>query len=95
MHGPNWPTGNGDALSRKTDQMAVLPIFAVLVVVRREAPEQRFDAVRLVVADSRVVGVVHRQMLDFDAETARTASRATALEESEHARHMLRVRFGK
>ena len=46
--------------------MAVLPVFLAFVIIRSEPFEERFDAVRLVVAYGRVVGVMHRQMLNLD-----------------------------
>ena len=55
-----------NAFARESDQMAVLPVFLAFVIIRSEPFEERFDAVRLVVAYGRVVGVMHRQMLNLD-----------------------------
>ena len=86
---------HGDAFAPESDQMAVLPVLLFLVIVRRNALEQRFDAVLLVVADGGVVAVVHRKMFDLHAETARAAFGTAFLEESQQTVDVLGIRLGE
>ena len=79
----------------KADQMPVLPIFLAVVIIRRDAFEQRFDTVRLVIADGGVIGVMDRQMLDLHTETAGAPLGAPLLEELQQTIDMLGVRLGE
>ena len=64
---------HGNTFAPKPNKPAVLPVFLAFVVIRANAVQQRLDAVLLVIVHGGIIAVMHRQMLDFHAETAGSA----------------------
>ena len=95
LHLPARLQRDGDARAAEAHQMPVLPVLLLLVVVRGEALEQRFDAVGLVIRHGGVVAVVHRKMLDLHAEPTGAALRTPVLEEPDQAFDVLGIRLGQ